>query len=458
MSLRVTVAELRASGREPLAPAMLDLPSGEFHLQEWLRVLPGKRLTGRGLREGRPALLKLFIAERGSERHWRRECEGLELLRAATLPTPALLEAGQHPEKSYYLLTEFLTGAASPPIAVSPAPTWVFALLGRLHAAGLVQEDAHFDNFLRRGDEVFLIDGAALRRSRSDADKADNLAVLLAQLPAQLSEAVRDELLVAYRTTSPGALDVAAVLTRCEAVRERRLADYLDKCLRDCTLFQVERSSSRFTAVVRTEAETLAPLLADLDGAMAIGVPLKQGGTATVAQVSVAGRTLVIKRYNIKNRTHALSRCWRPSRAWHSWLAGHRLRFLGVATPAPLALVEERRGPLRGRAWLITEHCPGTPLLQRWQANAMPPDDELAALDRLLGQLSRWKLAHGDFKANNLLWAAPDIALIDLDAMHRHQRAATFRRAHARDLTRLLRNWPEQSLLRLALQARFQVP
>ena len=454
MSVRVTLTELRAAGREPPVPCELAVPDGVVQLQQWLRVLPGKRLTGRGVLTGRAVILKLFIAERGSERHWQREVAGLALLQAASLPTPALLARGALPGGGHFLITEFLAEAHSPPIAVSPAPTWVFALLGRLHAAGLVQEDAHVDNFLRRDNEVFLIDGAAIRRGRSAAEILDNLAVLLAQLPADLPATVRDELLAAYGTTHPIALDVASLIAASEVVRERRLADYLDKSLRECTLFHVVRSAARFTAMVRTEVQTLAPLLVDLDGAMANGVPLKQGGTATVAQVNVAGRTLVIKRYNIKGRAHALSRCWRPSRAWHSWLAGHRLRFLGFATPAPLALIEERRGPLRGRAWLITEHCPGVPLLQRWQADAVPPDDELAALDRLLEQLRHWQLAHGDFKANNLFWSAPAIALIDLDAMHRHQRPASFRRAHARDLARLLRNWPEHSPLRLALEAR----
>ena len=85
-------------------------------------------------------------------------------------------------------------------------------------------------------------------------------------------------------------------------------------------------------------------------------MPLKRGRTATLARVEVNGRQLVIKRYNIKGPVHALSRSWRPSRAWHSWLEGHRLNFLGIATPRPLALVEQRAGPLRGKArWVSAD-------------------------------------------------------------------------------------------------------
>lgn len=74
----------------------------------------------------------------------------------------------------------------------------------------------------------------------------------------------------------------------------------------------------------------------------------------TVVRVSVSDLDCIVKRYNLKNLRHALSRCWRPSRAWHSWRAGHLLRHLGIATPEPLAVLEERFGFLRRRAFLVT--------------------------------------------------------------------------------------------------------
>jgi tRNA A-37 threonylcarbamoyl transferase component Bud32 len=37
-------------------------------------------------------------------------------------------------------------------------------LLGRLHAAGLIQDDLHLGNFLHHAGEVLVIDGDALRR------------------------------------------------------------------------------------------------------------------------------------------------------------------------------------------------------------------------------------------------------------------------------------------------------
>src|SRR5690606_42100242 len=106
----------------------------------------------------------------------------------------------------------------------------------------------------------------------------------------------------------------------------------------------------RFISVLRSEQALLAPLLADPDSAFAGQPLLKDGGSSTVTRVTLGGRGLVVKRYNIKGPGHWLKRFWRPSRAWHSWLPAWRLVFLAVALPQPLAKVERGFGHQRSRA------------------------------------------------------------------------------------------------------------
>jgi tRNA A-37 threonylcarbamoyl transferase component Bud32 len=231
------------------------------------------------------------------------------------------------------------------------------------------------------------------------------------------------------------------------------MADYLSKCLRDCTLFRVEKRWDRFVSMPRAEADFLAPIIAAPDTWMEAGRPLKQGRTATLALVEHEGRPLVIKRYNIKSVGHALSRSWRPSRAWHSWVEAHRLGFLGLATPRPLALIERRLGPLRGKAWLVTEHCSGGNLLEHLAPEIPPPAAELAALGTLFHQLTAARITHGDLKATNLLWDGEGISLIDLDAMRQHGSDRTFARAWRKDRERFLANWPAGSALRAVLES-----
>jgi tRNA A-37 threonylcarbamoyl transferase component Bud32 len=198
----------------------------------------------------------------------------------------------------------------------------------------------------------------------------------------------------------------------------------------------------------------LAPLVADSDHWLDRGIPLKRGRTATLALVELGGRKLVIKRYNIKSPGHALSRCWRPSRAWHSWVEGHRLSFLGIATPRPLAMIEQRLGPLRGRAWLIVEYCAGESLATHLAgfSDVEPPAAELQAVRELFSKLADAHVSHGDLKATNLLWSDEGLNLIDLDAMRQHVNATSYARAWRKDRARFLQNWPDDSALRCAME------
>lgn len=464
-------AVLRAAGRAPSVPFRVRLEAGgELVVRRLLRVLPGKRIVGEGRLDGEAVLAKLFI-DRNSARHWAREHRGIVALEKAGVPTPPLLLAASLPTDGHVLLTRFLNDATTvledwralahpgqpgnPDSIALLAPA--FALLGRLHAAGLSHDDLHLGNFLRHDRALLLIDGDAVRDHGpgplAEKPAARDLAMLIAQLP-RTWDGYLQPLLNAYRKSmgsdsigTPPTISSDALAAALSAERAWRLRDYLDKTGRDCTLFRVKKRFHRFEAVVRADAAALAPLLEAPDHWMEAGTTLKRGNTCTVARVDIDGRAMVVKRYNLKNLRHSLSRLWRPSRGWHSWREAHRLRLFGISTPAPLALIEERWGPLRGRAWLITEHCPGHDLLAHLAPGREPPAAEAAALQTLFATLHRERISHGDLKASNLLWDGDEIKVIDLDAMRQHRNAATHARAWQRDRKRLLRNWPADSTL-----------
>ena len=460
----VEAETLRRAGRQPHMPIGIALEDGRrLTIHRLLRILPGKRLTGAGEIEGRPVLAKLFIDGSGADRHWRHERHGLEALAAQGIPAPRLLAAGSlEGGDGRYLLTEFLEDARPPVVAADTVPqglTLVFETLGCMHARGLAQDDLHLGNFLVRDGQPFVIDGAAIRQGISgrplDAAAATrNLALLLAQLPPAMLEDALPALLAAYRGGHPGLVTDPAQLRReIDRAREWRLRNYLAKCIRDCSRFKVVRRRDRFLSVAREEAEWLAPLLADPDRWMQSGAPLKQGRTSTLALVEHAGRKVVIKRYNIKGASHALSRFWRPSRAWHSWIEGHRLLFHGIATPRPLALVESRIGPLRGRAWLFTEFCEGPNLRTRLapHIDSGAPAALKASVRSLFASLVAARIGHGDLKATNFLCRGEELAVLDLDAMRQFDGEFSWRAAWRKDRERFLRNWPEGSALRREL-------
>lgn len=470
--------ELERAGRHPALPLDIELPGGTLRLHSLLRVLPGQRYVGEAHWQGRRVLAKLLVGAKAARQH-ARECNGARLLAGQHLESPALLEAGLS-EEGGWLLFEFLAaaqslGSAWQALAAEPADAparrqllgEALQMIGRLHAAGLWQDDLHLDNLLRQAGRLQLIDAGSIRAATPGqplpaAQARDNLALFFAQLPAEQDASI-DALLADYRAGHPQAAPLSAAALRAPIARMRRgrLKDYLKKLGRDCSLFAARRSTQGLQVVRRDQAERLAPLLTDPDAAIAAGQALKRGGSATVARIELDGQPLVIKRYNLKNTLHWLKRCWRPSRAWHSWVEGNRLAFLGIATPKPLAVREDRRFGLRGRAWLITEHAGAEDILTRFAAHVQgtPPEAELQALERLFAALQRERISHGDLKGTNLLWQDGQWMLIDLDALRAHRCPRRFARAHTRDRARFLRNWPADSpLCRLLDQRLPQVP
>lgn len=450
-----TTATLRAAGRKPSTPFQLTLADGRvLVVRQLLRVLPGKRITCIADIEGATVVAKLFIAAHGAHRHWQRELRGIQCLLEHDLPTPKQLAAGELLSGGYYVLNELIENAQNLTIFQNPIPfeslSKMFATIGRMHAHGLIHEDAHHGNFLFQAERIFILDGDAIRDSQSHREAVDNLALGLAQLPPATVRTQHANLLAAYRRENPGQSihwqDLEKIVAR---IHRRRLRHYLKKCLRDCSQFQIIREPERFVAMVRSEADSLSPIVTDPNTWLKTGMPLKLGKTATLAMITHRGRQLVIKRYNIKGAWHALSRCWRPSRAWHSWIEAHRLGFFGIATPHPLAMIERRLGPFRREAWIVTEYCPGTGFADLLAAynESQPPGTVLENIQKTFQSLANANITHGDLKASNLLWQDGHLVFVDLDAMKQHTRLFGFRHAWKKDRQRLLHNWPATSTL-----------
>ena len=465
------LSELKNAGRTPNLPLSLELADAagpaQLQLLSLLRVLPGQRYVGAGVWRGRTVLAKLLVGNKAA-RHFRRELHGVRLLAEQGLTTPLLLADGLQEGEGGWLLFEFLEGAhslgdaweqvAALPVLADPQLDVLgqaLAAIAELHAKGLWQEDLHLDNLLRHDDKLYLIDGAGIcvehaGQPLSRQKVLENLGVFFAQLPKSL-EPFTEELLVHYLLANPEhALPLEMLQKQVSKVRSWRLKDFLNKVGRECSLFSVQRGPFALRAIRREEEAAMLPVLEQADQLLDQGHLYKTGGAASVGRVEVAGRSLVVKRYNIKGLAHWFKRFWRPSRAWHSWREGNRLAFLGIATPKPLAVLETRFLWLRSRAYLITEYLPGPDIIERFTPfveSGAAPESELVALDALFAELLKERISHGDFKGHNLFWQEDRWALIDLDSMCQHSSLSSFAPAYARDRARFMRNWPETSAL-----------
>jgi len=470
---------LRREGRALAAPFQLatgsDASSPELTCRTILRHLPGKRLVCSGTwQEGTPVVAKIFLDPKWAERHCRRELRGIEALQAAGIPTPDLifqgrLMDGQAPllifreMEGFDNLAERLSRAANDQERLG-ALEMVVPSIARLHAAGLRQQDIHPGNFLLSGDRVVIIDGddvaAAGRIPLSPKASLANLALFLAQFPPHFDGMAPrlTKVYAASRNWPPHAAPAQSIDDQIRAWRQWRLEKFLPKTQRSCTAFIARKNWRRFMVCDREwYSPAKQPLLDDPDAFIAAGAILKAGNSAAVARIGIDDQDLVIKRYNIKTTAHALRRGLRPSRAMVSWKNAHRLRFLGIDTPRPLAAIEERWGILRRRAYFIMAHQPGQTIDAALRAGADNPravGHLLDQLEELIKRLAAARISHGDFKATNFLLSSGRLSLVDLDGLKAHKTVFAFNRAFRKDLSRLERNWLDLPLVSRLLAQR----
>lgn len=453
----------------------LSLPARRVQLtaDKILRLLPAKRVVLRSTLDGEAIVIKLFRKNHSSARHITKELAGHTRVRAAGVPCPPLLgvfttACGGFDGVIYGFINNATELAQLWPAFTDDEKKFaidkLMQVLFALHRQGAWQSDIHAGNFLVRRNSFHLLDLGSIVTATAPLPQADCLANL-GQLIAQFD--LRDQ-----------ALFDAGIETYCRLQRwnpqqlkpqleasirrawDDRVDDYLAKAKRECSLTVFKQSFSSVFACRRSwfgdDAQRFAR---DPNAFMTDAQMLKAGNSATVVKANLDGKAVVIKRYNIKNFSHALSRSLRPTRAEHSWRCAHLLEICGIASLKPVAWREDRKGILRSTAWFVCEWIDAPDLLGTGNARALQ-QDELDALRTLLQAMRRCRLTHGDFKANNLLLqrtpSGVAIALIDLDAMQRHSSRRGFEQAFARDLARLTQNWAQELPVSAQIRALLQ--
>lgn len=423
------------------------------------RCIPQKRVACLGRWRDRLVFAKIFLDRRRAGIHAAREQRGCELLKVARVASPTLLfHTKIEAAEIQVLLFEHVPNGTNGETLWNAAPhtnkklilLQLVSLIAGHHKAGIVQRDLHLDNFLFAYDTIYTLDAADIvgkRQTPTSKKGLDNLALLLAQLQPEYDAWLDDAFTEYYKTrgTEAGPGDRALLQKALLRWRRHRKSVMLEKVFRSCTDYVCSKSWHRFAMIDRKyDTPGLRGLISNPDTGMENGKFLKLGNTSTVARVKVDGRDLIVKRYNLKNWRHALNRAFRPSRAAVSWLNAHRLHFYGVESPKPVALVENRWGPLRRKAYFITEYCHGMNCLEYFETHNTNQDpirqtakNTIAALK----QLEACKISHGDMKGTNILVDNDKIMLIDLDAMREHQCEYLARRHIARDHRRFMRNW-----------------
>ena len=436
------------------------IDGGQVECAAVLRSLPGKREVYDAVSDGRPAIVKVFLDRRRAKVHFQRELDGLRAFHNAGIAAPQVLYAGED-DASRPVIVLARIGEAR-----TLSDVWqeagederqrlmqrMMELLARHHLAGIYQTDLHLNNFLVAEGLIYSLDGDGVLAQEGALDERrslQNLALYCSQLDPDRDAFSLDMSSHYARLRSwPEALVRERLSPLIDAARMYRWRKFRAKIYRDCTAVQQSRAAGRTCFAVRSYGDALQRLLGDLDASCPVesSERLKDGNTATVWRADLGDLGLVVKRYNIKDRWHGVSRLFRESRASISWRNAHMLQMFGIETPDPVAYCLRREEPLQPVGYFLAEALAGVSL-KDWVAQSRGEPDEIRRvaimIGRLLARLRRLRITHGDLKAANLILHGERLFVIDLDSMRLHRFGVTFEYAWRKDMARFEANWSE---------------
>lgn len=465
-----TCTNLIAMGRHIPTPFYLSvLDDGAetmLKIESVLRVVPGKRIVAKCIWKNQTVVAKLFF-RRG---HWKqsmlRDLSGITLLWQAGISTPKVVNQTTTTDKNgAVLMIEFLKQATSMLTLFESANSdeeratimeMGVATVARCHQAGLWQRDIHLGNFMLSYGKVYVLDGGDIKGDGGTLSRdtcLQNLALFFAQFPVAMDAQIPG-LFPNYRKAVNAATDSAAedatfiedIRSRVVTERLRRVRNFERKIFRSTTALRLVSTSNRIAVYDRSiHSDTVEEFIRNPDSLLANAKMLKAGNSSTVAMIQLSGRDFVVKRYNVKGFWHGLKRLLQRSRAHHSWRNAAMLEMLGVATPHPFLMIEERLLWLfRRRAWLLSEYINGENLLDQAQnasSEELPVSRITDRFQQLFEVLQTYHISHGDMKASNFIYKDDRVYVLDLDAMHRHRNADAARGLVMKDRERFLRNW-----------------
>jgi len=438
-------------------PLQIPLENGQALVcEEVVRAMPGRRYVCRGNYAGKPIFVKIFAMSNQAKREWQNEQQGINALLAAGIPAPEIIHFETSPDlHAHIVVFSELLGAESARQRWENANDagrqtllmQLVVLLSRHHAAGLRQTDCHLLNFVFSENVLYTLDAADIVKSSAPLSRdisMQSLADLLGLFSKEY-DSLLPSLYEHYwhcREESSDDAELAMLEKQVAKNRDRKLQKFLDKTYRSCSAFVAKHSWHRFS-VYRRDAKSpeLEKLVSDPDSGQR--TMLKDGNTCTVSLIETSQQKLVCKRYNIKNAWHGVLRAFRVSRASRSWRNAYRLEKFCIATPKPLALVEQRFGPIRRKAWLFMPYIDGTSAHDFFHGDGHADQWPIATSQfaELFRKMVQARLSHGDMKATNFIFNDDALFVIDLDSMRQHSNDASFASAFRIDMQRFMQNW-----------------
>ena len=233
----------------------------------------------------------------------------------------------------------------------------------------------------------------------------------------------------------------------------------------DAELFEAINSTDihppyRIKGMMRRDfsKDSTASIINGIDPLLESGTIIKTDRATTVSKVRVAGRDVIIKRYNNQGFLNSLKYTLGGSRARRVWRETYLLQEMKIATPTALGYFDVCHKGKVIRSYLINEFCP-EPILHYLLLDKLIPITDWPRVTGLVRELLRdlhgKGVTHGDIKNSNIIYNNGELVLIDLDSLIIHRSTKKLQRYIKKDLAafeRRINSDPEEYIKRKKIE------
>jgi tRNA A-37 threonylcarbamoyl transferase component Bud32 len=421
-----------------------------------LRFIPGRRKVYDAVWNDKSVIVKIFTHKISAKRHLNREWQGLSLLQTRGLSSPLPLFYGKTEKGKWAVVVAKIAGSSTvlgalqkikDPAQKSNLLVLTCKELAKQHNKGVLQKDLHLGNFLIGDDKIFALDVGQMRFLRGEVSRKrsiSKLAMLISCMPGINTETTAKLCEKYFKNRGWDFKKSDEIYFQKQLVSHKKiiLRKWLKKSLRTNKRHLKIKSNKYIAVFDRSFCQRVEfiDFIEQIDLLMDKGQILKNGNTCYVSHLIWNNKDIVVKRYNHKGLIHSLRHTLKRSRALRGWLHGHRLGALGIATPVPLAYIEQRKGKLVWKSYLVTEHVEGQKLHDFLHNHDISKEQHSVAIrqiKKVLDKMGKYLITHGDLKHTNILITNNGPFLTDLDGMKAHKWNWTYRIRKAKDCTRL---------------------
>tara|TARA_B110000444_G_scaffold95242_1_gene90189 strand:- start:2084 stop:2821 length:738 start_codon:yes stop_codon:yes gene_type:complete len=203
-------------------------------------------------------------------------------------------------------------------------------------------------------------------------------------------------------------------------------------------LKKVEQSH-RWISKRNIQIESFMKLFSDESLLLKSGEVIKNEKGHLIVKVRVLDQNYYIKKYRIKGFLHGVSRLFKRTRAYNSWISSHWINALGVRTAEPVLLFENN-GILGAKtSYFVTEEVLGK-RLDKALEQGINIDFVTSKIQAFFKRMSWVELRHGDAKTANFFIDHKGLVVFDLDIAGKGFSSFFNKRAIYRDKMRILRS------------------